>query len=104
MKIASAALAAAVLIAGSSTGAFAKERENVAVRVSTNGINFQDPASVAKFRARVAKAVAETCNPGDRVGADMAPDFACRQSMAKVTEVRIARLSSGMDTRMANLD
>ena len=103
MKIASAALAAAVLIAGS-TGAFAKERENVAVRVSTAGINFQDAASVAKFRARVAKAVAATCNPGDRIGADMSPDFACRQQMAKVTEVRIARLSTGMDTRMANID
>ena len=103
MKIASAALAAAVLFAGS-TGAFAKDRENVAVRVSTAGINFQDPASVAQFRARVAKAAAATCNPGDRVGADMAPDFTCRKQMAKVTEVRIARLSTGMDARMANLD
>lgn len=103
MKIVSAALAAAVLIAGS-TGAFAKARENVAVRVSTAGINFNDPESVAKFRARVAKAVAATCNPGDRLNADMAPDFTCRKAMATVTEVRIAQLSSDTDSRMAGVD
>jgi UrcA family protein len=103
MKIASAVIAAAALIAGS-TGAFAKARENVAVRVSTAGINFNDPASVEQFRARVAKAVAATCNPGDRINADTAPDFTCRKSMQKVSEVRIAQLSSKTDARMATTD
>jgi len=103
MKIVSAAIITAALLAGS-TGAFAKSRENVAVRVSTAGVDFSDPASVAKFRARVAKAAEATCNPGDRIGADMSPDFACRKSMAKVTEVRIAQLSGKSDSRMANVD
>jgi UrcA family protein len=103
MKIAGIALAAAVMIAGS-TGASAKEREDVAVRVSTAGINFQDADSVAKFRARVAKAVAATCNPGDRLNADEAPDFTCRKSMAAVSEVRIAALTTGDNSRMANVD
>ena len=40
MKIVSAAILAAALIAGS-TGAFAKARENVAVRVSTAGVDFR---------------------------------------------------------------
>lgn len=103
MKIVSASLAAAVLVAGS-TGVFAKARENVAVHVSTAGINFQDPESVAQFRARVAKAVAATCNPGDRIGADMSPDFKCRKSMQQVSEVRIAQLTSKSDSRMANVE
>jgi UrcA family protein len=103
MKIFSAAIIAAALVAGS-TGAFAKARENVATRVSTAGVDFSDPASVAKFRARVAKAVEATCNPGDRIGADMSPDFACRKSMAKVSEVRIAQLSGKSDSRMAATD
>lgn len=103
MKIVSTAIVAAVLLAGS-TGAFAKARENVAARVSTAGVDFNDPASVAKFRERVAKAVAATCNPGDRIGADMSPDFACRKSMAKVSEVRIAQLGGKSDARMATTD
>ena len=103
MKFVGTALVAAVLFAGS-TGAFAKAREDVAVRVSTAGINFQDAESVAKFRARLAKAIAETCNPGDRLNADLAPDFKCRKSMASVGEVRIAALSTGDNSRMANVD
>ena len=103
MKIVSAAIVAAALVAGS-TGAFAKARENVAVRVSTAGVDFSDANSVAQFRSRVAKAVEATCNPGDRIGADLAPDFACRKSMAKVSEVRIAQLSGKSDSRMATVD
>lgn len=100
MKTLSAALVAVSLLAGS-TGAFAKARENVEVRVSTAGINFQDAESVAKFRTRVAKAVAASCNPGDRVNADMAPDFACRKSMAQVSETRIAALTAKSNSMMA---
>ncbi len=62
------------------------------------------PPASAQFRARVAKAVAATCNPGDRIGADMSPDFACRKSMQKVSEVRIAQRSGKSDSRMANVD
>lgn len=100
MKTVTAALAAVSLIAGAS-GAFAKARENVEVRVSTAGVNFNDAESVAQFRARVAKQVAAACNPGDRVGADMSPDFSCRQSMAQVSETRIAQLSAKSNSMMA---
>ncbi len=100
MKIVAAALVAASLIAGS-TGAFAKGQENIAVRVSTAGVNFADADSVAKFRSRVAREVAVACNPGDRLNADMKPDFKCRKSMAAVTETRIAALSGNANSQMA---
>lgn len=100
MKIATAAIAAAFLIAGS-TGAFAKARENVEVRVSTAGVNFADADSVNKFRSRVARAAAEACNPGDRIGADLSPDFACRKSMAATSETRIAQLTGRSNSQMA---
>jgi UrcA family protein len=91
MKITFAALAAAGLLAGSA-GAYAKDVEQVSVRVSTAGINFNDPASVEKFRARVDRQIAAICNPGDRLDADTAPDFACRKSMGATAETRIAQL------------
>jgi UrcA family protein len=100
MKIVSAALVAASLLVGS-TGAFAKGQENVAVRVSTSGVNFADADSVNKFRQRVARQAELACNPGDRLNADLSPDFKCRKSMAATTEVRIAQLSGKSDSQMA---
>lgn len=102
MKIVAAAIVAASLIAGSS--AVAKSRENVELRVSTAGVNFADAASVAKFRAQVAKEIAAQCNPGDRVNADLSPDFKCRNSMQQVSEVRIAQLTTNANSRMAIID
>lgn len=102
MKIVATALVAAGLLA--STGAYAKARENVALRVSTAGVNFADADSVAKFRNRLSKEIADFCNPGDRIGADTAPDFQCRKSMASVGEVRIAQLAGKSDSRMATVD
>ena len=91
MKTVSAALVAACLLAGSA-GAYAKDVEKVAVRVSTEGVNFNDPVSVEKFRAKVDRQIAAICNPGDRLDADLSPDFACRKSMAVTAETRIAQL------------
>ena len=103
MKTVTAALAAVSLIAGATgaTGAFAKARENVETRISTAGVNFADAESVAKFRARVAKEIEAVCNPGERLNADTKPDFACRQSMAQVSETRIAALTTKPNSAMA---
>jgi len=103
MKIVAAALVAASLLAGA-TGALAKPRETVSVAVSTEGVNFADPASVAKFRTRVARQIAAICNPGDRIGADMSPDFQCRKSMAVVSDTKIAALSAPNGSAMATVD
>lgn len=103
MKTVAAAIIAASLLAGS-TGAFAKARENVAVRVSTAGVNFADAESVAQFRARMAREIQAACNPGDRLNADLTPDFQCRKSMASVGEVRIAQLAGKTNSMMATVD
>ena len=94
MKTVGAALIAACLLAGS---AGAKDVEKVSVRVSTEGVNFKDPASVEKFRDRVNREIAAVCNPGDRLDADMSPDFACRKSMNGTAETRIAQLQGRSD-------
>jgi UrcA family protein len=103
MKIVAAAFVAASLLAGA-TGANAKPRENVQLRISADGVNFADPASVAKFRTHVARQIAAACNPGDRIGADTSPDFQCRKSMAAVSEVRIAALATQSNSAMATVE
>lgn len=102
MKIVAAAFVAASLLAAPSAG-FAKARENVELRVSTQGVNFSDASSVAKFRSNVAKQIEVACNPGDRVNADLMPDFACRNSLTQVSETRIAQLSNG-NSMMATVE
>jgi UrcA family protein len=103
MKFVAAAVVAASLIVGGTAG-FAKARENVELRVPTAGVDFADAGSVAKFRAKVAKEIAEQCNPGDRINADLSPDFKCRKSMQQVSEVRIAQLATTANSRMAIVD
>ena len=102
MKIVAAAFVAASLLAAPSVG-FAKARENVELRVSTAGVNFSDASSVAKFRSAVAKQIEAACNPGDRINADLSPDFACRNSMAQVSETRIAHLTNS-NSMMATVE
>lgn len=91
MKTLRTALVAAVLLAGSSA-AFAGSRENVAVAVKPVGVNFANPESVAKFQQEVARTIAAACNPGDRIGADMAPDFKCRREMAASMAPKVQQL------------
>lgn len=102
MKIVAAAFIAASLLAGSTAG-FAKARENVELRVSTQGVNFSDASSIAKFRSNVSKQIEAACNPGDRINADLSPDFACRNSMAQVSETRIAQLTNS-NSMMATVE
>jgi len=100
MKTVSAAIVAACLLVGSA-GVAAEPVENVAAHVSTAGVKFNDPASVDKFRARVKREIAAVCNPGDRLNADMTPDFACRKSMAVTAETRIALMQAQSNSMMA---
>ena len=81
MKTITTALVAACLLAVPA-GLSAKDREPVSVRVSAQGVDFSNPQSVEQFRSRVSQEIAAACNPGDRVGADMTPDFQCRKEMA----------------------
>ncbi|MDE2404742.1 MAG: UrcA family protein [Sphingomonadales bacterium] len=98
MKTIATALVAACLLAVP-TGASARDREPVSVRVSTQGVDFANPRSVDAFRTRMASAIAEVCNPGDRIGADMMPDFKCRREMTGKASPEITRMAAAASHR-----
>jgi UrcA family protein len=81
MKYISAALAAATLFATSAVMADTG-REQVSINVTTAGLDLTTQAGVDQLRERMDKAIAAACNPGDRVGADVLPDYKCRREMA----------------------
>lgn len=87
-----AAIAACLLAAP--IAAQAKDREAVSFPVSAASVDFNDAASVAAFRKSVARQIAAACNPGDRVGADMAPDWQCRREMAASLQPRLLALAA----------
>ena len=91
MKTLRTALVAAVLLAGSSA-AFAGSRENVAVAVKPVGVDFANPEAVARLQRETARKIEAACNPGDRIGADMAPDFKCRREMAASMAPKVQQL------------
>lgn len=102
MKFLPAALVAAALLAGSSA-AFADSREAIALPVAAQGVDFANPEAVAKFRAAASRQIAQACNPGDRIGADLAPDFKCRREMAASIEPKVRQLvmNATNNSRMA---
>lgn len=91
MKILPAAFVAATLLAGSSA-VHADAREKVSLPVTAAGVDFADPEAVARFRAAAARQIAAACNPDDRVGADLSPDFKCRREMAASIEPKVRQL------------
>jgi len=102
MKTLYTALAAVALLAGSST-AFAAPRENVSLAVSSGNVDFTNPEAVAKFRQAMERQIAAACNPGDRVGADVSPDFQCRREMAASLNPKVQQLvmAAAGNSRMA---
>jgi UrcA family protein len=104
MKFFGIALFAAGLMVGASP-AVAAEREHVALEVPATGVNFADPTSVAALRRQAERQIAAVCNPGDRVGADMKPDFKCRREMAANLDPTLYQLAQrATDRRMATVD
>jgi len=93
MKIIATAIIAAGLLAGA-TAATASEREAVTLAVKAEGVNFADAASVAALRRNIERQIEATCNPGDRVGADMMPDFRCRREMAAAMEPTLVQMAA----------
>jgi UrcA family protein len=104
MKFLCTALLAAGLMAGASA-ATAAERESVSLKVDAAQVDFADPASVAELRRQAERKIEEACNPGDRVGADMRPDFRCRREMAANLDPTLYRLAMrATQQRMATVD
>jgi UrcA family protein len=98
MKAISTAIIAACLLGGA-TAATATEREPVALQVRAEGVNFADPAAVAALRREIERKIEVACNPGDRIGADMMPDFRCRREMAAALEPTLTTLAMRATTR-----
>lgn len=98
MKTFAHACLAVGLLTASAT-AFAAPRENLQLKVSTAGVDFADPASVAAFRREVDRQIAQACNPGDRVNADVTPDFKCRAEMAASLEPTVKQLAMRATSR-----
>ena len=104
MKSLGIATIAAGLLAGA-TAATAAERESVSLKVDTTDVNFADPASVAALRREVARQIDAACNPGDRVKADMKPDFKCRREMAANLDPTLTQLAlRATNQRIVTLD
>jgi len=104
MKSLGIAMLAAGLLAGA-TAAPAAERESVSLKVDAASVNFADPASVAALRRQVERQIEEACNPGDRVDADMKPDFKCRREMAANLDPTLVQLAQrATQQRMATVE
>ena len=99
MKYIGAALAAASLFASPAVMADAgKGREQVSINVSTDGLNMATQEGLNSFQARVDKAIAAACNPGDRIGADLSPDYRCRREMAAKVQPTMQQLAARVTT------
>lgn len=94
MKTLAVALVATGLLVAPSM-ATAGEREQISVRVTTTDLDLSNPSDVALLRSRMNQAIAAVCNPGDRLNADMAPDWQCRQEMGANGEAKVAALIGG---------
>ena len=94
MKTVAAALAAFGLVVAAPSFATEKPRETVSVGVSAHGLDLSRAEHREKLRLRMARAIAQACNPGDRIGADLAPDWQCRREMTASAEPALRRLAT----------
>jgi UrcA family protein len=104
MKSLGIAMLAASLLAGASA-ASAAGRESVSLKVDAASVDFADPAEVAALRRQVERQIAQACNPGDRINADMKPDFRCRREMAANLDPTLTQLAlRATQQRMATVE
>lgn len=95
LLVSSAAVAAAPqdYVTVSLAGVVQDNHEQVALQVSTRGLDLATPEGAMALRKRVTRAIAYACNPGDRLNADLAPDYQCRQEMAVSAEPALAEIT-----------
>ncbi len=94
MKYLIAAVAAGCLLCSGTVSA--KDRETVQLRLSPAGEDLSDQKALAAFRAQAMKSISQVCNPGDRLGADMAPDWQCRREMTATLDHALKRVLLAM--------
>ena len=93
MKYLVAALGAACVLASASP-ALAKPREDIQLRLPTAGLNPASPREVTELRAEAKRQIERACNPGDRLEADLSPDFQCRREMTASVERSLLQLAA----------
>jgi hypothetical protein len=90
-----AALANSNIVVNSLTnGMETKKREAIQLRVPAN-VDVSDPAAAIALRNQATRAIEKACNPGDRLNADMSPDFQCRREMAASLELALRQRAFG---------
>lgn len=95
MKYVVFALAAATLLGPTTVMAETpRAREPVSLAVSTQGLDLTQPAGFKALQSRMDKAIAAACNPGDRIGADMSPDYRCRREMAANVQPTLLQIAA----------
>lgn len=91
MKALFVALSAAGLLFASQTAAASSE--TVAISVSSDGLDLTQRADMRKFRARVADAAAEACDPADRMIVTTLPDYRCRRDAVAAAEPMVQTMA-----------
>lgn len=108
MKYVAAALAAACTLGGAqaslakspdivvqpTSAAVQGNREAIKLRLPAN-VNAGDPAEVIALRGKAMRAIEQACNPGDRLNADISPDWQCRREMAANLELALRQRAYG---------
>jgi UrcA family protein len=69
-------------------------REPVSINVSTAGLDLTSEQGARRLQARMNEVIAAACNPGDRLYADMSPDFRCRREMAADAWPKLQKLTT----------
>lgn len=108
MKKLNAALAAVAMLAVPAVAAFAvpamaavtvisapnQGREQVSVRVSTEGLDTADASDVRHLRNRADRAIEKACNPRDRINSTGARDWQCIREMRASAERATSRMAN----------
>ncbi len=103
MKIIGHAALAVCLLVGA-TGANARPRENVSLTIPTASVDFANPVGVAAFREAVARQIALVCNLGDRLDADLSPDWQCRRELNASAEPAIRQMAARASGQQAAIN
>lgn len=104
MKILNVAVATVALLATPTIApaSSSQNREPVSVAVSAEGLDLSRPEHVQRMRTRVARAIAEACNPSDRINVKTTPDWQCRREMGANAEVAMNRMLGTPNNRVAS--
>ncbi|MDB5686953.1 MAG: hypothetical protein JWR77_1542 [Rhizorhabdus sp.] len=94
MKKLSAAVAAAVLLTTPALADTAPGREQVSIKVPTNGLDMSQADATNRLRARVNKAISEVCKPGGSYEAYQTIDPVCVDEMAAKADAIVQQIAA----------